>query len=197
MNSSNRPGPRNQDVRLPVPPDLPDDSLPLLQPSSLLQLLGRGENVQAPQSAVRLAAAVTQRTHCHFRDLRIHRPLLSYTLLLFFLILLLFTGLLELSPRWRRRWFSVAASPASDAGHQEAQRHEKPEADAHHEVEGKALWIGCTRRGKKNEFTEIKALKSGFIKLFFIFCHLYTVRVVDAHIKDSESFKYSDQCMLK
>lgn len=38
--------PRAWDVRLSVHPDLADDSLPLLQSLSSLQLLGRGEHVR-------------------------------------------------------------------------------------------------------------------------------------------------------
>lgn len=37
----------------------------------------------------------------------------------------------------------AAPRPAGDGGHHEAQRHEQADADAHHEVQGEALRVGC------------------------------------------------------
>ena len=145
MHSSNSPRPRDQDVRLPVPPDLPDNALPLLQTSRLLQLVSWREHVHAPQGAVGLAATITHGPHCHFRDPRLLFFLLPI-LLSNTLILLFLAGLLQLSPLGGRGRSAVAASPAGDAGHHEAQSHEQAETDAHHEVEGEALWVGCVGR---------------------------------------------------
>lgn len=141
VHPSDGPRPRDQDVRLSVPPDLPDDSLPLLQTARLLQLLGGRKHVDAPQSPVR--AAVTQGPQGHFRDLRrlliflINAPLLILLVLIF-----LRAGVLQLPPLWGGGSPAVAAGSAGDGGYQEAQRHEEAQTHAHHEVQGEALRIG-------------------------------------------------------
>lgn len=140
MHSSNGPGPRHQDVWLPVPPDLPHDSFPLLQPASLLQLLSRGEHVDAPQSAVGLAATIAHGSRGHFRDVHVLFILCDA------LILLFGTGLLQLFPLGGGEGSAAALSPAGDGGHHEAERHEQTKADAHHEEKGEALWVGCVIR---------------------------------------------------
>lgn len=119
MHSSDRPRSCDQNIRLPVPPDLPDDSLPLLQSSRLLQLLSRREHVYAPQSAVGLTAACTHGPHGHFGDLRLLLIVVRDALILVFL-----TGLLQLSPLRGRGRPAVAAGPEGDGRHHEAQCHE-------------------------------------------------------------------------
>lgn len=148
MHSPNGPSPRDQDVRLSVPPDLPHDSLPLLQTPRLLQLLGRREHVDAPQRAVGLAATIAHGPQGHFGDLRLLVLVLRDARILFFL-----AGLPQLPPLGGRGRSAVAASPAGDARHHEAERHEQAKTDAHHEVEGEALWIGCV--GRDTQWTSV------------------------------------------
>lgn len=175
MNPSNSPRPRDQDVRLSVPPDLPDDSLPLLQASGLLQLLGWGKHVHAPQSTVGLAATIAHGPHRHFRHLLLLIILLRDALVL----LILFAGLFQLSPLggWRRFFTAAAAGPAGDAGHHEAQRHQQAETDTHHEIEGEALWVGCL--GRKTQKLMMTRLKK-FLRLtyFTLESLLWSLRII-------------------
>lgn len=151
MHSSNSPCPCDQDVWLPVPPDLPDNSFPLLQTSCLLQLLSWCEHIHAPQGTIRLTATITHGwPHGHFRDL-----CLLFIIVCDALILLFLTWILQVSPLWGKRRSLVATSPAGDADHHEAQCHEQAQTDTHHEVEGEALWVGCDRKKKQSEKHEI------------------------------------------
>lgn len=147
MNPPDCPRPRDQDVWLAVPPDLPDDSLPLLQAPGLLQLLDWRKHVHAPQSAIRLTATIAHGDLGHVLPLSflVVLVVLRHALLL----LVLFAGLFQLPPfrRWRRLFeASASVGGACDADHHEAQRHQQAKANAHHEVEGEALWICCLGR---------------------------------------------------
>ncbi len=68
----------------------------------------------------------------------------------------------------------MATSPAGYGGDHEAKCHEQAETDAHHEVEGKTLWIGCVGRGTIDEFGMIfSVVKSNRNKSMFILLNRY------------------------
>ena len=139
MHSSNSPCPRPEDVGLAVPPDLPDDAFPLLQPLRPLQLLGRGEHVHA-QRPVRLAGVVADRDfRAGQQDGRLYVvPVFVVVVVLALLVLLadvlqvLFLG---------RGGGDVGARLAGDADDQEAERQHQAETHPQHEVKAEALRV--------------------------------------------------------
>lgn len=142
MHASDRPRSRAQDIRLPVPPDLPDDPLPLLQPLRSLQLLGRGEHVDVERS-VRVAAVVP-----HWDDFRAgqnhgHRRVVFVVLALLVLLL----GVLQMFLLGRPGGGGAGGAGASarlagDADDQQAERQHQAETHAQHKVQAEALWVG-------------------------------------------------------
>ena len=132
VNPSYGPCPCDQDVWLSVPPDIPDDALPLLQTTSLLQLLRRRKHVHAPHRAC--VAVLSQRADQDAGDVFLLTAVPLQALVL--------PSLLQLTPVGGGQCASTLAGLAGDAHHQETEGQEQARTHTHHEVEGQGFWVG-------------------------------------------------------
>ena len=141
-----------QNIRLAVPPDLPDDSLPLLQSLGSLQLLGRRENIRC---AVQLAVVVVAdgnlsaggggggshggRGHRH-DDLVF--VVVVVVVVVVAVVLVFAAGVLQ---PFALEGCGRDGDPrlAGDPDHQETERQHQPKAHPDHKVKTEALWVCC------------------------------------------------------
>ena len=146
VHTSNSPCSCPQNIRLAIPPDLSDDSLPLLQSLGSLQLLGRRENIRC---TVQLAVVVVAD-----RDLcgggggggwgRGHRhdDLVFIVVVLIAVVVVFVAGVLQPFVLERDGRDSDARL-AGDPDHQETERQHQTKAHPDHKVKTETLWVCC------------------------------------------------------
>lgn len=147
VDSTNSPRPRSQNIGLSVPPDLPDDPLPLLQPLRSLQLLSRRKHVPT-QCPVRSDQVVVYGDFCGAMADGGLQASCIFLLLFIFALLILFAIVFELF-FLRCGGSRGGARLAGDPDDQETESEHQAKTHADDEVKAKTLWICWKAGGKK------------------------------------------------